>query len=222
MEIVRGRLITFEGPEGGGKTTQQEMLRRHLEKQGWRPLCLREPGATMVSERIRALLLDPSLGGVSARTEALLFCASRAELVESRIRPALGAGQVVLCDRYTDSTLAYQGYGRGLPLDRLAEANAFATAGLQPDLTLLLDLPVEVGLRRKREASETNRMEAQGLGFHRRVREGFLTLAAADPNRWRVIDATLPPGAVAQQVRQHVDVLLKEALEHETDHKHRQ
>jgi len=218
MEILGGLFITFEGPEGGGKTTQQELLRRYLLERGWCPLCLREPGATMVSERIRSLLLDPSLGSVAARTEALLFCAARAELVESRIRPALKAGTVVLCDRFTDSTLAYQGYGRGLSVERLTEVNAFATGGLQPHLTFCLDLPIEAGLQRKRAASETNRMEAEGLAFHRRVREGFHALVAAEPSRWRLIDATLPPEAVAEQVRQHVDVLLKEAIEHETDH----
>ncbi len=218
MRLSRGKFITFEGPEGGGKTTQVAFLSRRLEEHGLRPLCLREPGATLISERIRALLLDPDLGSVSARAEALLFCASRAELVESRIRPALEAGQVVLCDRFTDSTLAYQGYGRGLPVERLVEVNRFATGNLEPDLTFCLDVPVEVGIRRKQDAGETNRMEGEGLAFHERVRQGFLSLVAAQPHRWRLIDATLPPEAVAEQVRYHVDALLKEALDHETDH----
>lgn len=219
MGSRRGLFITFEGPEGGGKTTQLEDLRAYLESSGLRPLCLREPGATIVSERIRTMVLeDPDLGGVAARTEALLYCAARAELVETRVKPALDAGAVVLCDRFTDSTLAYQGYGRGLPVDRLADVNAFATGGLEPDITFCLDVPVEVGLRRKRDAGETNRMEGEGLAFHQRVRQGFLSLVAAQPRRWRLIDATLPPEAVAEQVRQHVDALLKEALDHETDH----
>lgn len=216
-----GRFITFEGPEGGGKTTQLEELRRYLEKLGLRPLCLREPGATILSERIRPLLLDPDLGAPATRTEALLYCAARAELVFRRIRPALESGAIVICDRFSDSTLAYQGYGRELPVDDLAQVNAFATGGLEPDLTFCLDVPVELGLRRKLDARETNRMETEGLAFHRRVRQGFLSLVAAQPSRWRLIDATLPPGEVAKQVRQHVDALLKEALDNETDHKHR-
>jgi len=124
----------------------------------------------------------------------------------------------VLCDRFTDSTLAYQGYGRGLPVERLVEVNRFATGNLEPDLTFCLDVPVEVGIRRKQDAGETNRMEGEGLAFHERVRQGFLSLVAAQPHRWRLIDATLPPEAVAEQVRYHVDALLKEALDHETDH----
>ncbi|NPV08016.1 MAG: dTMP kinase [Anaerolineae bacterium] len=218
----RGKFITFEGPEGGGKTTQLELLRRYLASRGVEALCLREPGATIISERIRDLLLDRELGELSARTEALLFCAARAELVASRIWPALRAGRVVLCDRYTDSTLAYQGYGRGLPVSELAAVNRFATGGLEPDLTLCLDVPVEVGLRRKAAANETNRMEAEGLAFHERVRRGFLELAARQPQRWRIIDATQAPHAVAMAARQHVDAILEEALGHETDHKHRE
>jgi dTMP kinase len=218
---LRGRFITFEGPEGGGKTTQLELLRRYLETRGLRPLCLREPGATIVSERIRDLLLDPDLEGLGARAEALLFCAARAELVANRIRPALQAGQIVLCDRYADSTLAYQGYGRGLPVAELDVVNRFATGGLEPDLTLCLDVPIETGLQRKRVASETNRMEAESLAFHERVRQGFLELAARQPERWRVIDATQAPHTVASAVRRYVDAILEEALGNETDHKHR-
>jgi len=214
----RGLFITFEGPEGGGKTTQMQALRRYLAARGIEPLCLREPGDTMVGERIRALLLDPSQGSVSARTEALLYCASRAELVERYIRPALAAGRVVLCDRFADSTLAYQGFGRGLPVKDLAAVSRFATDGLVPHLTFCFDVPVQVGLRRKLDAGETNRMEAEGLAFHERVRQGFLSLVEAEPTRWRLIDATQPPDDVASQVRQHVDSLLKEALNCETDH----
>lgn len=207
-----GLFITFEGPEGGGKTTQLERLRRHLAAKGLAPLCLREPGATMVSERIRSLLLDEDLG-VSSRAEALLFCASRAQLVHQVVAPELAADRVVLCDRYSDSTLAYQGYGRGLPLAELAAVNEFATGGLKPALTICLDLPVQVGLSRKRADNETNRMEADTVAFHERVRRGFLELAAAEPQRWRVVDATQPADAVEAEVRHHVDAILERRLQ---------
>lgn len=204
--------ITFEGPEGGGKTTQQEQLRRYLEEKGLAPLCLREPGATIVSERIRALLLDGSVGALNSRTEALLFCAARAELVAQVIRPALQNGRIVLCDRYADSTLAYQGYGQGLPLPELRVVNDFATGGLKPHLTFCLDVPVELGLGRKRAADEGNRMEAMAIAFHERVRRGFLDLVAAEPQRWRLIDATQSLEAVAAAIRCYVDEVLEEAL----------
>ncbi len=208
---MQGLFISFEGPEGGGKTTQMESLRRYLAGRGYDPLCLREPGATIVSERIRALLLDEDVGGLAARTEALLFCAARAQLVASVLQPALAQGRVVLCDRYADSTLAYQGYGLGLPLAELAAVNRFATEGLTPDLTFCLDVPAEVGLRRKHNVAETNRMEAKDLAFHQRVRQGFLELAAQEPDRWRVIDATRPPAEVAAAIQHQVEVTLQEA-----------
>jgi dTMP kinase len=209
---VPGLFITFEGPEGGGKTTQVERLRRHLAGRGCEPLCLREPGATIVSERIRSLLLDEDVGELSGRSEALLFCASRAQLVHQVVAPGLAAGRVVLCDRYSDSTLAYQGYGRGLPLTALAAVNDFATGGLKPELTICLDLPVQLGLSRKEAGKETNRMEADTVAFHERVRRGFLELAAAEPRRWRVVDATQPPDAVEVEVRRHVDAILEGRL----------
>ena len=205
---VPGSLITFEGPEGGGKSTQLDRLRRYLAAHGAEPLCLREPGATMVSERIRSLLLDEDLGELEGRAEALLFCAARAQLVAQVVVPALAAGRVVLCDRYADSTLAYQGYGRGLPLAELAAVNGFATAGLRPLLTICLDVPVEVGLQRKHDDGETNRMEGDTIAFHQRVRHGFLALAAADPERWRVVDATQPPSVVEAAIRGHVEAIM--------------
>jgi dTMP kinase len=203
--------VSLEGPEGGGKTTQQERLRAYLQEKGLRPLCLREPGATIVSERIRALLLDEDVGVLTGRTEALLFCAARAELVAKVICPALAAGRVVVCDRYADSTLAYQGYGLGLPLAELRAVIAFATGGLVPRLTFCLDVPVALGLGRK-QADQRNRMETMDVAFHERVRQGFLELATAEPERWRVIDATQPADAVTAAIRSHIDAILEEAL----------
>jgi dTMP kinase len=193
----RGRLITFEGIEGAGKSTQVELLRQALEKAGHRVVTTREPGGTPVGEQVRSMLLDPA-STLDARTEALLFAAARAQLVEQVIRPALERGEVVLCDRYLDSSLAYQGVGRGLGLESVAAINAFATRGLLPDLVVLLRLDPAEGLARRR--GSLDRIESQDLEFHRRVARGFLDLAAADPERFVVVDAAAPPDRVAAEV----------------------
>lgn len=199
--MTRGRLITLEGPEGAGKTTQLAWLRDRLAAAGIEVVVTREPGGTPAGESIRRVLLDPREAPLQPITEALLFCAARAELVAGVIRPALAAGHVVLCDRFADATIAYQGFGRGLPLDRLRAINAEATGGLKPDLTILLDLPVEVGLtRRRRDGAEWNRFDADSLAFHTRVREGYLALARAEPGRWVVVDAVGGPDTVAGAV----------------------
>lgn len=187
-QATRGRLITLEGPEGAGKTVLGQRLATSLVARGFGVVLTREPGGTRLGERLRALLLE-NAGRVEPRADALLFNAARAQLVSEIIEPALGAGQVIICARFTDSTLAYQGYGAGLPIDELRALARAATGGLQPDRTILLDLDPEVGLRRK-SASEQTRFEAAfDLAFHRRVRDGFLTLAAAEPERFRVVDA---------------------------------
>jgi dTMP kinase len=193
----RGRLITFEGIEGAGKSTQVELLRQALEKAGHRVVTTREPGGTPVGEQVRSMLLDPA-STLDARTEALLFAAARAQLVEQVIRPALERGEVVLCDRYLDSSLAYQGVGRGLGLESVAAINAFATRGLLPDLVVLLRLDPAEGLARRR--GSLDRIESQDLEFHRQVARGFLDLAAADPERFVVVDAAAPPDRVAAEV----------------------
>jgi dTMP kinase len=164
-------------------------------------ILVREPGGTAVGERIRALVLDPGLDpGPLPRTEALLFCAARAELVARVIRPALGGGAIVVCDRYMDATLAYQGHGGGLEVAELAQVIRFATGGLTPDLTLLLDIHPEAGLERRRSDGEWNRLDDSELAFHRRVRAGYLELAAAEPRRWVVLDAARHPDEVAARV----------------------
>jgi dTMP kinase len=192
-----GRLIAFEGVEGAGKSTQLELLRRQLEGRGREVVVTREPGGTPVGERVRALLLDPEVE-IYPRTEALLFAAARAELVERVIRPALERGAVVLCDRYLDSSLAYQGGARGLGREPVEEVNRLATGGLLPDLVVLLDLDPADGLRRRQ--GDRDRIEAQDLNFHRRVREAFRALAAADPNRFAVVDGAAPVREVAARV----------------------
>jgi dTMP kinase len=200
------------GVEGSGKSTQLELLRRALEGRGGpgdsrggppvsrarEVVVTREPGGTPAGERVRALLLDPAVE-VSPRAEALLFAAARAELVEAVIRPALERGAVVLCDRYLDSSLAYQGAARGLGQGPVEEVNRFATGGLLPDLVVLLDLDPASGLRRR--AGQLDRIEAQDLDFHHRVRQAFRDLATADPERFAVVDAAAPVPEVAAQVQ---------------------
>lgn len=197
--------ITFEGIEGSGKTTQMQLLRDWLQARGEQVLATREPGGTAIGDRIRAILLDPNHTEMAAETEILLYSAARAQIVRQVIRPHLEQGWIVVCDRFFDSTLAYQGYGRGLPLDILRDITAFATGGLVPDLTFYLDLPVEVGLRRKAQTpAEWTRFEAETLAFHRRVRKGYLELASAEPRRWVVLDAGQPAELIQERIRQEV------------------
>lgn len=198
---MRGLLITFEGPEGSGKTTIARWLSGFLHEKGYRVLLTREPGGTPIGEAIRDLLHAHEHTDMTARAEALLFCAARAQLVEQVIRPFLSEGGIVVSDRYADSTLAYQGYGRGLDLEELRRLNRFATGGLEPDLTFLLDVEVEVGLARRRAAGGAwTRLDALALSFHQRVREGYRAMAAADPARWAIVDASQPLEAVQAAV----------------------
>lgn len=202
--------ITFEGPEGSGKTTQMELLSGYLEEKGYSALATREPGGTSIGDQIRAVLLDPHNTEMLPASEALLFSAARAQIVNRVIRPHLAQGGIVLCDRYADSTLAYQGYGHGLDLEMLHTITALATEELKPDLTIYLDIDVEEGLRRKLAAhkagkTEWNRMDRQETAFHRRVRDGYLQMAAREPDRWLVIDATQPLEAIQALIRARVE-----------------
>jgi dTMP kinase len=197
-----GLFITLEGPDGSGKSTQAARLADALASRGARVTRTREPGGTAVGERIRAVVLTYRDASHAAVTDALLFSAARAQLVEEVIRPALAGGAVVVCDRYADSTLAYQGYGGGVDIDALRELQRLATGGLQPDLTLLLDLPVDAGLARRAHGpdAEVTRFEAGvafDRAFHERVRAGYLQLAAREPARWQVVDADRDPDVVA-------------------------
>jgi len=197
---MSGFFVTFEGGEGSGKSTQLERLARRLRARGLEPLVTREPGGTPLAEGIRALLLDPARRP-SAMAEALLMEAARAELVAGVIRPALLAGRIVLCDRYDDSTLAYQGGGRGLDAELLRGLNRAATEGLKPDVTLLFDLDPAAGLaRRARAADSVNRLDREPEAFHARVRARYLELAKAEPGRFVVLDGSLPPDRLETQV----------------------
>jgi dTMP kinase len=192
--------ITFEGPEGSGKSLQARLLASRLREHGHTVIETHEPGGTALGDEVRQLLLSREDLHVTARVEALLMNASRAQLVETVIRPALGRGDVVVCDRFADSTRAYQGAGRGLGLHELDAVISFATAGLQPDMTMLLDIPVEVGLARKHAQDERNRFEAEALAFHNRVRSAYLDLAAAAPERWHTFDGCQPVARIADEV----------------------
>jgi len=197
---VGGLFVTFEGGDGSGKSTQLARLEERLRRAGFDPLVVREPGGTKLAESIRALLLDPG-SAVGALPEALLMIAARADLVATRLKPSLEAGRVVLCDRYTDSTLAYQGGGRGLDAAMLASWNRAATAGLVPDLTLLFDLDPELGLARRAAAhGGANRIDLESEAFHARVRERYLQIARAEPARFTLLDADRPPQELAERV----------------------
>lgn len=202
--------ITFEGPDGSGKTTQARWLAEYLRAQGYPVVLTREPGGTEIGDRIREILHNPRFTNMDRRTEVLLYCASRAQHVAERVRPALEAGFVVISDRYADSTLAYQGYGRGLDLGLLRTIIAFATDGLSPDLTFCLDLMPEEGLRRRQLGGGWNRLDAETLDFHRRVRAGYLELASLEPQRWSIIDASRPAQEVQAAIRVRAEARLKQ------------
>ncbi|MBH3338554.1 dTMP kinase [Pseudomonas mendocina] len=206
---MTGLFITLEGPEGAGKSTNREYLAERLRERGIDVLLTREPGGTPLAERIRELLLDPSDEPMAADTELLLVFAARAQHLQQVIRPALAKGSVVLCDRFTDATYAYQGGGRGLSIERIAQLEQFVQAELRPDLTLIFDLPVEVGLARAAARGRLDRFEQEGRGFFEAVRQAYLQRAAQAPQRYRVLDA----GQSLAQVQADIDTLLPSLLE---------
>lgn len=185
--------ITFEGIEGSGKTT---LLRRLAQQLGDRAVLTREPGGTATGRAIRSLLLDPASHGLTPMAELLLYFADRAQNVAEVMRPALAEGRVVLCDRHVESSLAYQGHGRGLSLPAIRQLASLATGGLRPDLIVLVDVPVAVGLARVRQRGSQDRLECEDVAFHERVRQGFLDLREEEPSRWLLLDGTLPEDAV--------------------------
>lgn len=195
---MNGQLITLEGGEGAGKSTLLAGLREHFQRIGQDVLYTREPGGTPTGEAIRALVLDPAHRGIAAETELLLMFAARAQLVREVLRPALAAGRWVLCDRFTDASYAYQGGGRGVDVARIADLERLATGGLQPNLTLLLDLPVAHGRARASQRGDADRIEAERDDFFERVRDTYLARVQAKPGRFCVIDASQPAGQVLQ------------------------
>ncbi|MFA5880758.1 MAG: dTMP kinase [Eubacteriales bacterium] len=214
---MKGIFITFEGPDGSGKTTQMEMLGERLESLGRDVVYTREPGGTGIGEDIRDILLDSSNTAMVHRTEALLYAAGRAQHVDELIKPALGQGKIVLCDRFIDSTIAYQGFGRGIDLGFLNELNNIAVAGLLPDLTLILDIDPALGIERINEkrvlksGRAKDRIEQEHINFHERVRKGFHHLAASDPKRCRIINGGKDTETVHRELFRIVnEVLLNE------------
>ena len=200
MQIEKGLFVTFEGIDGCGKSTQVTALKDSLEKKGTKVIVIREPGATLIGEKIRSILLDKANSGMSSETELLLYEAARAQIVNEVIRPALKAGKVVICDRFYDSSVAYQGYARGLPLESIDSLNRFAAGGLEPDLTFLLDLPPQAARDRMniREGSE-DRLETEGLVFMEKVRAGYLELAGKHA-RIITLDAMSPATVLAEYI----------------------
>ncbi len=212
---MKGRFITFEGIEGSGKSTQIVMLANYLTAHN-RPVTLtREPGGTAIGDQVRKILLDPGNTDLTPAAELLLYAASRAQHLEELIRPELAAGKIVLCDRFSDATLAYQGFGRGLNRDMICELDRIVTRGMRPDLTILLDIDVPAGLRRARGRNSSRgleteaRFENEDLEFHDRVRQGYRQLAEREPGRFRIIDASAAPDEVQDRVRRIVNDALE-------------
>lgn len=211
---MRGLFISFEGIEGSGKTTQISMLSDHLLARGRFVRLTREPGGTLIGDRVRKILLDPANAALDPRAELLLYAAGRAQHLAELIRPALGEGMIVLCDRFSDATIAYQGFGRGLDKDLIGNLDRLVTGGMRPDLTVLLDIDASTGLARARGRNsrhglqEEARFENERLPFHERVRRGYLELAKQEPGRFRVVDASPPPEEIQREVRRIVDQLL--------------
>jgi len=205
-----GFFLTLEGPEGSGKTRQLHELVKFLQDLGWPVLPTREPGGTEIGDQIRDVLSTLNNVDMRPRTEILLFQASRAQLVDTVINPFLRIPGIVISDRYADSTLAYQGYGHGIDLNQLRAIVNFATDGLKPDLTLLLDIDVQKGLERKKRGGEWNRLDAYNLEFHQRARQGYLKLAGEEPGRWVIIDAEKPPEQVQAAIQEAVIERLQE------------
>lgn len=208
--------ITFEGIEGSGKTTQIRLLAERLTRLNRQVVQTREPGGCPIADQIRGILLHPNNAAMDFRTELLLYAAARAQHIEQVVRPALAAGKVVLCDRFTDATLAYQGDGRGLDRNLILQLNHLATGNCCPELTLLFDLPVEIGLGRARQRetdlqdSSEGRFEREQLDFHQRIRDSYLALATAAPERFKIVAANCSPEVVFQQVSEIIDTFLQQ------------
>ncbi len=203
----KGKFITFEGSEGCGKSTQSKMLLDYLQKKKFPVKLFREPGGVVISEKIRAILLDKANTAMNRECETLLYMAARAQLVEEVVIPELKAGRILVCDRFLDSTIAYQGYGCGVDIPMISAMGKFATKGLEPDLTFFLDLDTEEGLRRR--GSERDRIELRSLEYHNRVRSGYREIASFDPKRVIVIDGAKSKEDIFHVVRESVEKLLK-------------
>lgn len=205
---MKGIFISMEGPDGSGKTTQIELIKKYLEEKGYEIIITREPGGTVISEAIREIILNKDYMEMSHMTEALLYASARAQLVSEVIKPAIEAGKAVISDRFVDSSAVYQGMARGLGVENVYEINKHAIQGLMPDVTIHLDLPAKVGISRKKEQAELDRMELQTIEFHEQVAEGYRKLAALDPERIYTIDATLPINTIHEKIVEKLNQVL--------------
>ena len=206
--MSRGIFITMEGPDGSGKSTQIALLKEYLEKEGYDVIITREPGGTKISENIREVILNPEYKEMSSVTEMLLYASARAQLIAEVIGPAIDSGKAVISDRFVDSSLVYQGMARGLGVEKVYEINKTAIGDYMPDVTFMLDLPAEVGISRKKDQKELDRMEQESLDFHRSVAEGYRQMAARFPDRIKTIDATLPIEEICGIIKGRVKELL--------------
>jgi len=198
---MKGKFITFEGSEGCGKSTQSKLLYKYLKKQGYNVIYLREPGGTKLSEKIRKILLDPK-NNITPLSETLLYMIARAELVTEVIEPSLAKNKIVICDRFLDSTIAYQGYGLGISIGFIKKVGDLATCGIRPELTFLLDLPVEKGLKHRQ--SKEDRIERRAFAYHLSVRQGYLKLAASEPKRIKIVKVDKDKSVTQDQIRKLV------------------
>ena len=208
--MKNGLFITLEGPDGSGKSTQIELLKEYLEKKGYDIVLTREPGGTAVSEEIRKVILNPELKEMKDMTELLLYASARAQLVGEVIKPALEQGKAVISDRFIDSSAVYQGIGRGLGIDTVYEVNSYALQGIMPDITFLLDLDAEEGLKRKKKQAELDRMEQQDVTFHQKVVEGYREIARRNPERIVKLDGTLPREVLCDMIREQIEQQIEE------------
>ena len=206
--MSKGIFITMEGPDGSGKSTQIALLREYLEKEGYEVLITREPGGNTISEAIREIILNKDFTEMSSITEMLLYAAARAQLIDQIVGPALESGQAVISDRFVDSSLVYQGIARGIGVEKVYEVNSLAIGKYMPDVTFLLDLPAEVGISRKKDQKELDRMELESLEFHKKVAQGYRDMATRFPERIRTIDATLPADEISGLIITEVHAIL--------------
>ena len=206
--MSKGIFITMEGPDGSGKSTQIALLREYLEKEGYEVLITREPGGNTISETIREIILNKDFTEMSSITEMLLYAAARAQLIDQIVGPALESGQAVISDRFVDSSLVYQGIARGIGVEKVYEVNSLAIGKYMPDVTFLLDLPAEVGISRKKDQKELDRMELESLEFHKKVAQGYRDMASRFPERIRTIDATLPADEISGLIITEVHAIL--------------
>ena len=203
---MRGKFITFEGSEGSGKSTQSKLLYQYLKRKGFKVICLREPGGTKISEKIRKILLDSRNDSITPITEMLLYMTARSQLVSKIIKPALKKGKIVICDRFLDSTIAYQGYGLGVDIKLIKYVGKFVTSGIKPDLTIFLDLPLKKGLKHRQFSKD--RIERRSLAYHSRVRQGYLMIIHSEPQRIKMVKVERDKNKTQSEIKKLVDKFL--------------